>query len=195
MSEFDSPIGKKSINVSSANFQEFVVPDANEVNDFNRQNIPQPMNPVPANAFGRRKEFKNEISDGAKRRIEMLLGMTRHSKTVNIQNTTYELRTLKSGEMRKALSESSKFDGTVQMPFEMRRQILCASLLSIGGVDIEMFLGTSDINTKFELIDNLDESLLNRLYEEYTILSSESKKKFSINSQEELQEVVEDIKK
>ena len=203
MSEFDSPIGKKQINYNQQNFREFTVPDANDFEPLPQESIStsnftqsqQNFQPPMQNTSRRREQSQQDISEGARRRVEMLLGMTRQTKKIKIQETDYELRSLKSIEMRKALSEASKYDGTVQMAFELRKQVLSSSLIGIGGVDIDMFLGTSDINAKYQLIDNLDEALLIRLYDEYTKLSSETNKKYSINSMEELKEVTEDIKK
>lgn len=202
MSEFDSPIGKKQINYNQS-FREFTVPDADNFENLPQEPIStsnfvqsqQNFQPPMQNVSRRREQSQQDISDGARRRVEMLLGMTRQTKKIKIQETDYELRTLKSVEMRKALAEASKYDGTVQMAFELRKQVLSSSLIGIGGVDIDMFLGTSDINAKYQLIDNLDEALLIRLYDEYTKLSSETNKKYSINSMEELKEVTEDIKK
>jgi hypothetical protein len=97
--------------------------------------------------------------------------------------------------MSDAIVAASAFDGTVQSPFEIRRQLLSRSLIQIGGVDIDQFLGASDLESKLSLIDELDDSLLNRLYEEYLNLSRECKKKYAITTTVEAKELVEDLKK
>lgn len=142
-----------------------------------------------------RRVGRERLSDGAKRRIEMLIGMTRSHREVDIDGNVFVLQSLKSKEMRDALMAASEFDGTVQSPFEIRKQLLARSISHIAGVEISAFLGSYDLDVRFTFIDELDESLLNRLYDEYLILSKEAREKFAIKTQEDAQEVMSDLKK
>ena len=138
---------------------------------------------------------KTRLNEGAKRRIEMLLGMTRSTRTVDIEGHTYALQTIKSKDMRDAILEASKFDNTVESPFEIRRQLLSRSLTIIAGVEIEQFVGSRDLESKIAMIDELSEHLLNRLYREYITMNEEAKEKYSIKSEADAKEVLEDLKK
>jgi hypothetical protein len=138
---------------------------------------------------------RERLSDGAKRRIEMLVGMTRSSRNVDIEGNVFVLQTLKSKEMREALMRASEYDGTIQSPFEIRRQLLARSISQIAGVPTEQFLGSPDVELRFAFVDELDESLLNRIYEEYLTLVQESKEKFAAKTEEEVKEVLDDLKK
>jgi len=142
-----------------------------------------------------RRSGKTRLNDGAKRRIEMLVGMTRSTREVMLGENAFVLQTLRSKEMREAIMIASEYDGTVQSPFEIRRQLLGRSLIQIAGVDVAQFVGTDSLEAKLQLIDDLDEALLNRLYDEYLELVKESRAKYAVKSSEEAQEVVEDLKK
>lgn len=135
------------------------------------------------------------LNDGARRRIEMLIGMTRHSRTADIDGNAYVLQTLKGKEMREAILAASEFDGTVQSPFEIRKQLLARSLIQVAGVPFGQFAGSERIEAKFEVLDEMDDVLLNRLLGEYTTMVEEAKNKYAIKTVEEVKEIVEDLKK
>jgi hypothetical protein len=138
---------------------------------------------------------KERLNEGAKRRIEMLIKMTSDSREVDINGNIFILQTLRSKEMREAIMAASEFDGTVQSPFEIRRQLLARSLSQIAGVDASQFVGSNDLESKLAFVDELGESLLNRLYDEYLILVKESREKYSIKNDADVKEVLEDLKK
>lgn len=138
---------------------------------------------------------QQNLNDGARRRIEMLIGMTRHSRQADIDGNVYILQTLKAKEMREAISAASEYDGSVQSPFEIRKQLLARSIVQIAGVPFAQFVGSDLLEAKFEMIDELDDILLNRLMAEYSLMVQESKDKFAIKTQAEVQEVAEDLKK
>lgn len=138
---------------------------------------------------------KARLSDGAKRRIDMLLELTRNIRTVNLESGPYVLQTLKSKEMREAIAAASKFDGTVESPYEIRRQLLSRSLVQVAGVDIDQFVGARDLESKMAVLDEFDEYLLNRLHREYLMLVEETRQKYAIKSEQDAKEVLEDLKK
>lgn len=214
---FDSEIGGRSFEGSS--LKEFDVPDEtgyqeqrpvmqqldeNGIREFQKR-----MNQINNGFSQEDMEFEKEVraareakrtgkerlNDGAKRRIEMLIGMTRLTREVDIDGNTYLLRTLKSKDMRAALFAASEYDGTIQSPYEIRKQLLGRSLIQVAGIDIEQFIGSDQLEHKFLFIDELDESLLTRLYDEYVLLAKESKEKYTIKNQDEMNEVAEDLKK
>lgn len=138
---------------------------------------------------------KLRLDAGAKRRIEMLVGMTRVTRTVELEGNVFVLKSLRSKEMRDALMFASEYDGTVQSPYEIRKQLLARSITQVAGVDIEQFLGSNEIEAKYEFVDLMDESLLNRLYKEYLILVREAGEKYAVKTEEDVKEIVNDLKK
>ncbi|CAB4196495.1 hypothetical protein UFOVP1290_15 [uncultured Caudovirales phage] len=142
-----------------------------------------------------KRNNKERLNDGARRRIEMLVGMTKSSREIDIGGNIFILQTLKSKEMREAIIAASRFDGTVQSPFEIRKQLLARSLSQIAGIEAAQFVGADDIESKFAFVDELDEHVLNRLYDEYLILVKESRDKYSIKNDTDVKEIIEDLKK
>lgn len=138
---------------------------------------------------------KERLNDGAKKRLEMLLDMTRTTHEVNIDGTIFVLQTLAGKSMREAIMAASEYDGTVQSPFEVRKQFLARSLISIGGATFSQFVGADDLDLKLTFIDELHEPLLNRLYNEYLKMAEIAKGKYSIKNEHDAREIIEDLKK
>ena len=147
------------------------------------------------NAKRARREGKERLSDGARKRIEMLIGMTRMTREVDIEGQLYVLKTLTSEELRDAMTATAEFDGSVQFIFETRRQLLARSLTMIAGVDIDQFLNSYDLEDRLYMIEKLDHALLMRLYNEYTSLAGEAQARYSPKTDAQVKEVLEDLKK
>jgi hypothetical protein len=204
MPSFESPIGNK--NFSTTNLREF------EVADESQDNMQKPMQ-RPQNSMHdeeqdvskiereiraareAKRTGKERLGDGAKRRIEVLIGMSRLKREVNIEGNVFAFQTLKAKEMREVVMAASEFDGTVQSVFEVRKQFLARSITHVAGVEFEAFIGSNDLETKLLFIEELDDSLLNRLYSEYLILSKDSRERYAIKNDNDAKEVIEDLKK
>ena len=223
MPKFRSPLGDKDFQGQT--LREFDVPDETEMSPAMRMHGPSlhgPQDPVDlrsAMEFQERvqrqrspeddaeverqiraareakRSGRERLNDGAKRRIEMLLEMTRSNREVDLNGNIFILQTLRSKEMREAMMAASEFDGTVQSPFEIRRQLLSRSLTSIAGVEFAQFVGSDSLDAKLELIDSLDEAVLNRLFDEYSTLVNDSRDKYALKSDQDVKEVAEDLKK
>jgi hypothetical protein len=135
------------------------------------------------------------LSDGARRRIEMLVGMTRGTRTVQIENNTYVLQTLRDKELREAVLQASAKDGTVESPFEIRTQLVARSLVQVAGMDFNQFVGSNELEAKLDFIGEMDHYLLGRLYDEYLEMVKEARERYAIKNETDAQEVVEDLKK
>jgi hypothetical protein len=218
MANFDSPLGKK--NFSGQQLREIDIPDEtvqhlhqrmqqsgmpsldesairefqNKVEVAERPEVSRVEEQIRAAKEARRTGIE-KISEGAKRRIEMLIGMTKLTKDVDINGNVFTLQTLRGKEMRETIKAVSKFDGTIEGPFEMRKQFLARSITHIAGVEISVFLATDSLETKLSFIEELDESLLNYLYDQYLELSKSAREKFSLKTEEDVKEVLEDLKK
>lgn len=186
----------------------YQVPQFDEaaIREFNARLNPQmqspPMSQDQAEAERQFREArtakfsgKERLNEGAKRRIEMLVGMTRGTRTVDIEGNVYILKTLRDNELSEAVLAASQFDGTIKSPFEIRKQLLCRSLTQIAGMDADQFFGTTDIEVKREGIEYFDHYLLGRLYDEYLEMVKNAKDRYAIKNAQDAQEVVEDLKK
>lgn len=222
MGKFDSPLGAK--NFSGGAMREFDVPDESQPSMPRRHNLQQPLPDFDAirefqsrldnedgeddriqemaqkerefrEAREAKKSSKERLNDGARRRIEMLVGMSRLSRTVTLDDNEYQLQTLKAKEMRDVFTATAKFDGSVESPYEMRKQLVGRSLTHVAGYDIEQFVGANSIEARLAFIDELPESLLDRIFHEYQLLVKESMDKYSIKTESDVKEVLEDLKK
>lgn len=138
---------------------------------------------------------KERLSTGAKRRVEILCDMFKNHTDVDIDGQLFVLRTLKGKEMKEALIAASEFNGTVALPFETRKYLLSYSLVQIAGTEVEMFLGEDSIEARMEFLEELDDSILNRLYGAYVDLVNETNAKYAIKNEADAKEVAADLKK
>lgn len=142
-----------------------------------------------------KREGKERLSEGARRRIEMLIGMTRLTKDIDISGQHYQLKSLTGEELRSAMTSAAEFDGSVEFIFETRKQLLARSLTIVANVEITQFLNSDDLESRLYFIEQMDHALLLRLYNEYITLANEAQEKYSIKKVEEVKEVLEDLKK
>jgi hypothetical protein len=192
---------------SSITNKKFAAPDMRELEipDASGYHVPQNLMNNDENLAETERHFqearrakitgKERLSEGAKKRINMLIGVSRTTRNVELDGNIWELQSLKGKEIQDSLMSSAQYDGTVQFSYEMRKQLLSRSISSIGGVDINTFLSSNDFNDKLNLIDELDDSLLMRLYDEYVLMSKDSRDKYAIKNEADAKELVEDLKK
>lgn len=137
-----------------------------------------------------KKTYQNtKLSDFSRKRLDILIGMSKLSREFDIDGTTFELQSLSSGELRQVYIE------TVLYYHILRRQILAKSLVKIAGLDVHDFINDYEYKSKLLLIDSLGESFVSRLFNEYNILSEEVNTKYAIKTEEQMKEVLEDLKK
>tara|TARA_R110000868_G_scaffold46524_5_gene153622 strand:- start:2247 stop:2858 length:612 start_codon:yes stop_codon:yes gene_type:complete len=199
MPSYESPLGKKSFGSSS--MKEYDVPDESNSDlqsrfqsDFQEELSEQEQKEL-REARKAKLSGKERLNDGAKRRIEMLIGMSRVSRSCELDGNSYLFQSLKSKDMRDVYTASAEFDGTIHFAYEIRRQTIARSLSQVGGVDINQFLGSNTFESRLMFLDELPESLLQRLFIEYRELEKESNEKYAIKTEGDAKEVVEDLKK
>jgi len=212
MAGYDSEIGSKKFGGSQ--MRSFDIPDESgyqepyppQMNPQLMQQVQQMQQMAPPEdiaeierqvreARAMRKMQTSKISDGAKKRLEILMGMTRTTREVEVDNNKFVLQSLKGKELREAIIESSKFDNTIEFPFEIRKQLLARSLVEIANVSVDQFIGSGELSARLSFIEELDDALLSRLYSEYTIMAKEARDKYSVQTEEDAKVVVEEIKK
>ncbi len=214
MPSFDSPIGSKKF--SGTPMKEFDVPDESEPYQSQQQRYavdeasihkmqmrmqqeqqrdPGEIEREIRSAKEARRTGKERLNEGARRRLEILLGMTRTTHTVDVGGNEFIFQSLKAKEMREAIIAAAEYDNTVQSPFEIRKQFLARSITTVAGVDFAQFIGSDSLEAKLIFIEELDDALLNRLYDEYLKLAKEAREKFTIKNSEEAAVIVDDLKK
>lgn len=142
-----------------------------------------------------KREGKQRLSEGARRRIEILVGMASATRTCDVEGTAFTLRTLTNKESRDILVASIPYDGTIEFTFENAKQTLARSLIQIAGTDIDQFLSSPLLEDRLAFVEELPQALFTRLFNEYATLDADARNKFSIKTDKEVKEVVEDLKK
>jgi len=137
----------------------------------------------------------DKLGVGAKNRIEALLGTFKSIREVEIDGNKYTLQGLKGKDQRAAIVKASEYDGTAHAAFEIRRQLLARALVAVNGTDLELYLGTNNIDAKLDVIEEFEEPMLIKLYSEYLDMMQETQNKYFIKNEQDAKEVVEDLKK
>lgn len=146
-------------------------------------------------------------------RIEILTGLGRKTKDVQIDGVNCTLRTLKSFEQKlvsekieKAERSTNPTTGAV-VGFtptslnEIKKETLTHSLYLIDGQSIEVVLGVSNYDftqqyqARKQLINNMDDILLDHLFLKYQELNREAYDGYAPKTEEEVKEVAKAIHK
>lgn len=212
MAEFNSPNFKRVVQTTEQRpLREFTVgapepvQNAGAYGQYNvaPQNVQQEYTPEQINEMERMiKEARKEkissldkITEAAKKRIELLANIGRLTKDVAFEGVTFSLRTLKAKESKEAALDTFKVSTNLEAGYEARKQQLARAIYKIDGHDVSHVLGSDDLDAKLNFIEELEEHLVSRLFDEFTALKDEARTKFGINTEQDAKEVIEDLKK
>lgn len=212
MTEFESPLGRQSFK--SGQRRVFTVNDPNQEQLRHNLNVrsehfqqveqEQPLMELTREEAERFEAARSEayrsrnvVSQNARERIEFLTGIGRIKSNFELEGKMFCLQSLKSGEFEDVLEAMLQLGDTTQgkYNFEIRRQILARSLVSVDGLLIEEIIGSDELEAKLDLIRHLDENLVSFMYLHYEKEIAEKSKKYLIKNQQDVEEVVEAIKK
>lgn len=135
------------------------------------------------------------LNDAARKRIDILCGVSRGTREVDIDGNKYSLRTLKGKEHRAAIVAAAEWDGSAHAAFEIRKQLLARAIVQVTGYDLGLFVGDNSIEARLEFVDELEEPMLNKLYSEYLNMVQETQNKYFPQTETQVKEVMEDLKK
>lgn len=219
MPGFDSNNFKKNIPSNQKPMREFTVgaPEEGEVRQYSFGPNAQTGSSAqaPAQSYAQQPEFSpaeieeqikearrqklapNRIGDEAKKRVEILANIGRLTKDVNIGGFSFTLRTLKAKETKEAaLATFSTSITQLEASYEARKQQLARSIFKIDGEDIEVILGSRNLNDVMSFIeDQLEDVVVEKLWNDYVALKDEARVKYGITTNKDAQEVAEDLKK
>lgn len=145
----------------------------------------------------RRDRLKNgdPLAGHARKRIELLVNIGRTTTDILIDGVSFGLRTLKNKEAREATLSIFNCANDAEAAYEIRRQTLAKAIFQIDGQDIELALGGNGFDLKLSLIDEMEETIVKRLYDEYNALKNDVTKKYALETEEQVKEVLSDLKK
>lgn len=182
-----------STNQPGQNLKTFTV---GEPEDVSTQPSIQEAENLARAARQQRIDTANRIGEVAKKRIELLANIGRLNKDVKIGEYIFSLRTLKARETHDASTDSFKLSLTnIELSFEARRQQLARSIHKIDGNDIKDIIGSDELSMKIAFINELEENVVRKLWDEFSLLNKEAREKYGINTAEDAKEVANDLKK
>ncbi len=154
----------------------------------------------------------NQQTSNARDRIAFLTGIGKNTLDVEIEyagpdgnslKSVFTLRTLKGREMKRLamkireVQESDSGDGT----FQVRALALGQALSSIDGANIDMVLGIEGrdeqqrLAVRMAFVEEIDEHVASYVYARFNQMTSDAVQKYSIKTEEDVEEVAEAIKK
>lgn len=143
----------------------------------------------------KKKHARDRLNEGAKQRIEILLGISRLTDDVEIDGTTFSIRSLKSKEQKAVIEYAAKENLNISYLMEIRLYTLAHSIYEIDGQPVEIILGTNDVEMIADVINDMDESLVNHLYSRYEKMVKQNKNKLNPEENEKKEELTDEIKK
>jgi hypothetical protein len=205
MVRIESPLGNRGVDLGPQ-MKTFDVPNDELVDVPEERQVHQPevVNPSVSSselaekvrkAHQDKRESLDKINPMAKKRIEILTNLGRITKDVEIDGVIFSIKTLKAAEMKEATCASTKKATTLaEQAFESRAEQIARSVYAIDHQDIFMVLGVETYDEVCILLQDMDEQIFTKLYDEYTKLTDVVKKKYN-SIEEETKGVIEDIKK
>lgn len=206
MAKITSSLGSQ--NYSSPGLKKFVVDDSSEFDGEDESNQDQSsasfhnmsasdLEKFAREARNKKSEEQKNINSTVKKRIEVLAGLGRATKDVDVEGVVFSLRTLKSSELHEAVKIIAQFDNGLDSSFEARTQILARSIYKIDGQDLNIILGSDKFEHKLEMVKELESSVSSFLHDHYILLTKENSDKFKIfsNDEKEVKEAVQDLSK
>jgi hypothetical protein len=210
MAEINSPLGKTKVNTPHRRVytvEDNSVDSANPSYEDTAEAFlrEQDAKRVPLEQIQTRQEMlkeQNRIKPEARKKLEVLLGIARNTKDVEIDGVVFTLQTLKDYEIEELTKLPKLFEEgvlkesvAVEFLFYLRRVTLAYSLVSMDGESIDNVLEVNDFDSKIEAIKLLDNNLTAYLFNIYEQLRDETSAKYSIKNKKEVEEVVESLKK
>lgn len=191
MNEVNSPLGKKIY--SSTTPQTLVVSEEGQpLGDYPELPPPvsrrgTPLPPLPPGAkqlsveeFSQYEQKKKEIitkhskiSPEAKERVNVLLGLGRKYRDVQVGDQVFSIRTLKDGEEATAILEAGS--GNKGYFWELRLWTLALAVEKIDGYPTKQILGVTEDKDIVEIFREMAQIVIQYLYDQYAELVKEVK--------------------
>ena len=143
----------------------------------------------------RKEKLSPPITQPAKTRLEYLSDIGKMTKDVVIGGITFTLRTLKSREQKQVYLTIVDVTNKIDEAYNIKLYSLAYSLIKIDGQDVNFMVKINSLNDKINMLEELEETVIDELYNAYVELKETSDKQFSIKNEKDMKEVTEDLKK
>lgn len=140
---------------------------------------------------------QQRVSHDARDRMNYLANIGRKTVDVTADNSVFTLQTLKSKEMRAALSAAAKFgSNTPEHYFTLRNFTMAYALHSVDNMTLDLILGDDSPEVVVAyMLEEMDDVVLDYLYANFLELHADQKNRFSLKTEKDMKEVAEDVKK
>lgn len=128
-------------------------------------------------------------------RIEYLADIGRMTKDVKIGENTFTLRTLKSKENKAVLLTLVDAANRVDEAYGIKFHTLARAILRLDGQPFEHFVGDKGIAAVISVLEEMEDGVTDKLFNEYLELKSSSDASFAIKDDSDLKEVSEALGK
>lgn len=135
------------------------------------------------------------IGEHAKKRVEILANIGRLTKDVEVEGIIFSLKTLKAKEAKEVMVSLANCISEADAAFELRRQTLARAIYQIDHQDIDLALGGNTLQLKLDLIDDMEDAIVSKLSDEYSALRKVVRDKYNLETEAQVKEVADDIKK
>ena len=191
MREFEVPDGSALLPTQTQSFTTAIPTDLYGTPVSNLADIEREV----AEAKRAKMTGKEKLGDTARKRIEILTGLGRLEREVEIEGVKFGLHSLKGRELREIFSAIAPYDGTVELSFELRKQTLARALHRVFDTDLDLYLGNNTLEARLEIVEEMDEAVLSRLQAEYQLMVDEINQKYAIKTSEDAKTLADDLKK
>lgn len=216
MSDFDSPLGKKTSSTPSNQVQRkvysvpaeqdhlFEIPGEKTNPDIISQLKQAQGSPkqLTTEQFQELQDLKQKHkvqaarpSSEAKLRVDLLTGIGRLTKDVKVGDHTFTLQSLKARELKDVFVTCASVEEKGAYIFEMRAQTLARALLQVDGHDFGTVLGSNNLDAKLYFLDESEEFVVATLYTTYSELSQEQNDRYGVKNDSDVKKIIEDVKK
>lgn len=143
----------------------------------------------------RKEKLSPPITQQAKTRLEYLADIGKMTKDIVINGTKFTLRTLKSREQKQVYLTVVDVTNKVDEIYNIKLYTLAHSLIKIDGQDVNFVIKADNLNDKVNMLEQLEETVIDQLYNTYSKLKETSDNQFSIKTEKDMKEVSEELKK
>lgn len=146
-------------------------------------------------AKNEKKIINQTAPTAAVQRLEILTGIGRLVKDITIENVKFSLRSLKNKEIRDVMKRAVDAKTHVEEVLVIRVYVLAYSVYKIDDRSIEDYIGSYDIDDKIDLINELEEHVVSRLWKVYSEMLEDHNNKIEQDLGETSEKIVDNIKK
>ena len=140
------------------------------------------------------QEQKTRAPRESVQRFEVLVGISRLTDKIEINGVNFGLRSLKTKEQRHVYKAALENPVPMDQVYILKTYTLAHSLYLIDDQPVE-FLGRQTFEEKLEIIEELDDLVVDELYEKYNSMLQAHKEALNKDIGETAEEVVANIKK